>query len=87
MAKALGLDDLKDRLAAGEPITAVDFRREHLDVKWLRQFMGGAFFVSEGGSRRWLVSLICPSTLWSLVEAVDGRAIHKQWREALSRSS
>jgi hypothetical protein len=47
--------------------------------------MGGAFFVSEGDSRRWLVSLSYPSTLWSLVEAVDGRAIHKQWREALSR--
>jgi hypothetical protein len=80
------VDDLKDRPAAGEAITAFDFRREHLDVTWLRQFMTGAFLVSEGGSRRWLVSLIYPSTLWSLIEAIEGRAIHKQWREALSRS-
>jgi hypothetical protein len=60
VAKALGINDLKYRLAAGEPLTAFDFRREHLDVKWLRQFMGGAFCVSEGDSRRWLVSLIYP---------------------------
>lgn len=48
--------------------------------------MAGAFWVSEGDSRRWLVSLIYPSTLWSVVDAVDDRAIHKQWRESLGLS-
>ena len=83
IAEELGMADLDARLQAGEAVSAFDFRRDELDVKWLRQFMGGGFQIGAGDSRRWLVSLIYPSTAWSMVEALDGRSAHRQWRKAL----
>ena len=81
--KALGISDLKSRLQAGEAVAAFDFRRDRLKVKWLKQFLNAGFEVSEGGSFRWLVSLVYPTGVLALVEVVDGWDVHNQWRQAL----
>ena len=66
-----------------EAVAAFDFRRDQLKIKWLKQFLNAGFFVSEGGSRRWLVSLVYPTGVLALVEVVDGWDIHNEWRRAL----
>lgn len=71
VAKALGIDDLKDRLAAGEPITAFDFRREHLDVKWLRWFHGWG--VLRQRRRFTAVARVAELSLHALVARRGGR--------------
>ena len=81
--KALGISDLKSRLQAGEAVAAFDFRRDRLKVTWLKQFLNAGFEVSEGGSLRWLVSLVYPTGVLALVEVVDGWDVHNQWRQAL----
>ena len=68
--KALGISDLRSRLQAGEAVAAFDFRRDQLKIKWLKQFLKAGFSVSEGGSRRWLVSLVYPTGIMALVEVV-----------------
>ena len=81
--KALGISDLRSRLQAGEAVAAFDFRRDQLKIKWLKQFLKAGFSVSEGGSRRWLVSLVYPTGIMALVEVVDGWDVHHEWRRAL----
>jgi hypothetical protein len=81
--KALGISDLRSRLQAGEAVVAFDFRRDQLKIKWLKQFLNAGFSVSEGGSRRWLVSLVYPTGVMALVEVVDGWDVHNEWRRAL----
>jgi hypothetical protein len=81
--KALGTSDLKSRLQAGEAVAAFDFRRDRLKIKWLKQFLNAGFEVREGGSLRWLVSLVYPTGFLALVEVVDGWDVHNQWRQAL----
>jgi hypothetical protein len=81
--KALGISDLRSRLQAGEAVAAFDFRRDQLKIKWLKQFLKAGFAVSEGDSRRWLVSLVYPTGVLALVEVVDGWDVHKEWRRAL----
>jgi hypothetical protein len=81
--KALGISDLRSRLQAGEAVAAFDFRRDQLKIKWLKQFLKAGFSVSEGGSRRWLVSLVYPTGILALVEVVDGWDVHNEWRRAL----
>jgi hypothetical protein len=81
--KALGISDLRSRLQAGEAVAAFDFRRDQLKIKWLKQFLNAGFSVSEGGSRRWLVSLVYPTGILALVEVVDGWDVHNEWRRAL----
>ena len=80
-----GLGDFRSqsRLQAGEAVAAFDFRRDQLKIKWLKQFLNAGFSVSEGGSRRWLVSLVYPTGVLALVEVVDGWDIHNEWRRAL----
>jgi hypothetical protein len=77
--KALGISDLRSRLQAGEAVVAFD----QLRIKWLKQFLNAGFSVSEGGSRRWLVSLVYPTGILALVEVVDGWDVHNEWRWAL----
>ena len=77
--KALGISDLRSRLQAGEAVVASD----QLRIKWLKQFLNAGFSVSEGGSRRWLVSLVYPTGILALVEVVDGWDVHNEWRWAL----
>src|SRR6476619_1646031 len=79
----LGISDLRSRLQAGEAVAACDFRREQLKIKWLKQFRKAGFSVSEGGSRRWLVSLVYLTGILALVEVVDGWDVHNEWRRAL----
>jgi hypothetical protein len=81
--KALGISDLRSRLQAGEAVAAFDFRRDQLKIKWLKQFLKAGFSVSEGSSRRWLVSLVYPTGIMALVEVVDGWDVHNEWRRAL----
>jgi hypothetical protein len=81
--KALGISDLRSRLQAGEAVAAFDFRRDQLKIKWLKQFLKAGFSVSEGSSRRWLVSLVYPTGIMALVEVVDGWDVHDEWRRAL----
>jgi hypothetical protein len=81
--KALGISDLRSRLQAGEAVAAFDFRRDQLKIKWLKQFLKAGFAVSEGSSRRWLVSLVYPTGIMALVEVVDGWDVHNEWRRAL----
>ena len=81
--KALGISDLRSRLQAGEAVAAFDFRRDQLRIKWLKSFLNAGFSVSEGGSRRWLVSLVYPTGILALVEVVDGWDVHNEWRRAL----
>ena len=81
--KALGISDLRSRLQAGQAVAAFDFRRDQLKIKWLKQFLNAGFSVSEGSSRRWLVSLVYPTGILALVEVVDGWDVHNEWRRAL----
>jgi len=81
--EALGISDLRSRLQAGEAVAAFDFRRDQLKIKWLKQFLNAGFSVSEGGSRRWLVSLVYPTGILALVEVVDGWDVHNEWRRVL----
>jgi hypothetical protein len=81
--KALGISDLRSRLQAGEAVAAFEFRRDQLKITWLKQFLKAGFSVSEGGSRRWLVSLVYPTGVMALVEVVDGWDVHSEWRRAL----
>jgi hypothetical protein len=85
--KELGITDLKQRIEAGENVVAFEFRRDKLNVKWLKQFLGGGFQVSAGDSRKWLVSLVYPTTIMSLWDAVEGRSAHKKWKQALASSA
>ena len=80
---ALGISDLRSRLQAGEAVVAFDFRRGQLEIKWLKRFLKAGFSVSDGGSCRWLVSLVYPTGLMAFVEVVDGWDVHKEWRRAL----
>ena len=84
--KALGMSDLRSRLQAGEAVVAFEFRRDQLEIRWLKRFLKAGFSVSEGGSRRWLVSLVYPSGLLAFVEVVDGWDVHNEWRRALGPS-
>ncbi len=81
--KAMGISDLKSRLQEGEAVAAFDFRRDQLKIKWLSRFLKAGFSVSDGGSRRWLVSLVYPIGVMALVEVVDGWDVHHEWRRAL----
>ena len=83
IAKELGIPDLKERLAAGESITAFEFPRDGLKVKWLKQFMGAGFQVSNGDGKQWVVSLIYPSGFLALLEIFEARSARKEWRAAL----
>ncbi|HEY0806124.1 MAG TPA: hypothetical protein VGD84_13700 [Pseudonocardiaceae bacterium] len=69
--------------AAEQAVAAFDFRRDQVKIKWLKQFLKAGFSVSEGGSRRWLVSLVYPTGIMALVEVVDGWDVHNEWRRAL----
>ncbi|HKP41611.1 hypothetical protein [Mycobacterium sp.] len=82
----LGLTDYKAKLSSGEPVMVFDFRRDQLNIKWLRQFYRGGFEVSHGDSRKWLVALIYPSGFGSLLDLMTDRAVWKQWRAALPDS-
>jgi hypothetical protein len=84
IAKELGIPDLKERLAAGETITAFEFARDALKIKWLKQFMGAGFQVSDGDSKPWLVSLIYPSGFLTILDLFDGHSARKEWRAALT---
>ncbi|AGB22118.1 hypothetical protein Mycsm_01723 [Mycobacterium sp. JS623] len=86
IAKELGIPDLKERLAAGESITAFEFPRDGVKIKWLKQFMGAGFQVSHGDGKEWIVSLIYPSGFLALLETFEARSARKQWRAALPAS-
>lgn len=81
--KALGVSDLDSRLRSGDAVVAFEFRRDQLKIKWLWRFLRSGFSVSDGSSSRWLVSLVYPSGLLTLVEVVDGWDVHNEWRRAL----
>ena len=85
--KALGISDLRSRLQAGEAVAAFDFRRDQLKIKWLKQFLKAGFSVSEGSSRRWLVSLVYPTGILALVEVVDGWMHSPGHRENILRDA
>ena len=81
-----GLGDFRSQVSASSRrggCGAFDFRRDQLKIKWLKQFLNAGFSVSEGGSRRWLVSLVYPTGIMALVEVVDGWDVHNEWRRAL----
>lgn len=81
--KALRISDLNSRLHTGEPVVAFDCRRDELKIAWLKRFLNAGFSVGDGGSSRWLVSLVYPTGLLALVEVVDGWDVHNEWRRAL----
>ena len=81
--KALEISDLRSRLRAGQTVAAFDFRRDQLEITWLKRFLKAGFSVSSGGSRRWLVSRVYPTGVMALVEVVDGWDVHHEWRWAL----
>jgi len=83
IAKELGIPDLKERLAAGESITAFEFARDGLKIKWLKQLMGAGFQVGNAEGRQWIVSLIYPSGFLALLEVFEARGARKEWRAVL----
>jgi hypothetical protein len=70
-AKELRIPDLKERLAAGEAMTAFEFRRDGLKVEVAQAVTRWRFRVSHDGGRAWTVSLIHPSGLMSVFDAVN----------------
>jgi hypothetical protein len=84
LAKTLDLPDLKDRLNAGETITAFVIPCDGLSVKWLKQYLGGGFKVTDTKGRQWIVSLIYPSGVLSLIDGLNERTKFKQWKQALA---
>jgi hypothetical protein len=83
VAKRLGVDDLGRRLAVGERVYAFDFRRDQLNLKWLRQFFSAGFKVGAPDAEPWLVSLVNPAGPLSMLDAFFERGVHKQWRATL----
>lgn len=79
----LAITDYKARLSSGEPVVAFDFDRDQLAIKWLWQFYRGGFQVRQGNSRTWLVSLIYPSGVLSVMDLFSDGQLRKRWREAL----
>lgn len=82
-----GLGDYKAKLSAGEEVVIFDFPRDAVTVKWLRQFFRGGCEISCGDSRKWLVSLVYPSGLNTMLEVMTDRSIWRQWREVLPGST
>jgi hypothetical protein len=87
VGEELGLGDYKAKLSAGEEVVIFDFPRDAVTVKWLRQFFRGGCEISCGDSRKWLVSLVYPSGLNTMLEVMTDRSIWRQWREALPGST
>ena len=52
-----------------------------MSVKWLKQFLGGGFKVTDTEGGRWIVSLIYPSGALSLIDGLK-RTPHVQAMEA-----
>jgi hypothetical protein len=79
----VGLTDYKAKLTSGEPVVIFEFRRDRLNIKWLRQFYRGGFEVSEVDSHKWLVALTYPTGFGTLLDLMTDRAVWRKWREAL----
>jgi hypothetical protein len=45
--RELGLTDLKQQLADGQSVTAFEFRRDRLNIKWLKLYPSGIFTLSD----------------------------------------
>lgn len=87
LEKVLSIPDLKDRLKAGETVVAFEIPRDVLKPKWLKQFFGGGFMLTDVGGTQWLVSMAYPSGVLSVVDGLNERAKFKQWRHALANST
>ncbi|GLP76946.1 hypothetical protein TUM20983_40560 [Mycobacterium antarcticum] len=79
----LGFLDYEATLSLGEPVVVFDYRRDQIETRWLRQFYRGGFQVSQGNSRRWLITLVYPSGFGSLLDLMTDRAVWRSWRSAL----
>jgi len=79
----LGLLDYEAKISLGEPVVVFDYRRDQIETTWLRQFYRGGFQVSQGNSRRWLITLVYPSGFGSLLDLMTDRAVWRSWRSAL----
>ncbi|WP_110319026.1 hypothetical protein [Mycolicibacterium moriokaense] len=47
------------------------------------QFLGGGFKVTDTEGKHWIVSLIYPSGVLSLIDGLNERTTFKQWKHAL----
>ncbi len=81
---ALGITDLESRLSGRQPLAAFAFRRDALNIKWLKISAGTTFEVSEGDSPHWRVSFLELYQYGASVRAVQVRPAVNQWRQALS---
>lgn len=65
-------------------ITAFVIPCDGLSVKWLKQYLGGGFKGTDTKGRQWIVSLIYPSGVLSLIDGHNERTKFKQWKQALA---
>jgi hypothetical protein len=77
LARRIDVPDLKERLRAGEPVTAFEFRYNGYHIKW--RSGDWLFGIGQGDGPTWAVALLPPSDLGLFNEG----GVRRQWRQAL----
>ena len=79
-----GIDDMKERIEAGEDVVAFSIALGDCSVSW--PITGGPMMVIEGPSRKWVVSYDHPvgGALVQTFNLMTGRGKAKAWKKALA---
>jgi hypothetical protein len=86
LAKALGDDSLKERIAAGERPVAFSVTVAERKFAWPKTLGGYAMKFQDDDGRSWIVSLNYPSggAAWQLVNMARAGKVSKPWKQALT---
>lgn len=83
--KALGAEDVHDRVEAGEKVVIFDTVVRGKKLKWPWNFRGRAFKLTDDEGRSWMVSLVTPGGgLMFLL--TSGTGLPEQWKSALAEA-
>jgi hypothetical protein len=89
LERTLGIHNLDERLAAGEPVVAFDYGLDECSVSWPLTG-GGAVMCVQAFERKWVVTYDDPGvvgTRFSQPFAMSsGRGRAKEWKQALARA-
>jgi hypothetical protein len=86
LEKALGADDLKDRINAGERPVAFELSVAGRKFAWPKTLGGYAMKFEEDDGRKWIVSLNYPSGggVWQAINMINSGKTAKPWKQALA---
>jgi hypothetical protein len=85
LEKALGTEELKERISAGERPLVFAFPLAGHEISWPVSLCGYGMKI-DGEERPWIVSLDYPSSgaLWQTISIVKARGTSKPWKQALA---